>query len=148
MKINFKDIKVSNGFLKTVPRQSKLDIAKESFNNGSFNKSITINAQGYLIDGYSLWYVLNKEGYSGEIEVKTKGDYKPRYTRYVATVFDNNDKRYYWKVPETFNKKSLVGKRVLVRTFNGSTSVTVVRDFVDMFKPVSGKMQYILKIIE
>ena len=163
------EIKISNAFAVTTPREDKLKVCREYWDkHQEQDRDIVINKDNVLIDGYVQYLVLKENGVD-EAFVKKLGKkrtikhvkkdrvykepaYKSNTTTYIYGVHLNRraDKKYVWRVPNSWKgweNDLLPGDVILVRTQYGVKPVAITnieyRDKcpVDMrVKKVCGKV--------
>jgi hypothetical protein len=145
-RMKLSDIKISESFALTVPKESKMDECRKNWEKtGQQDRYIVVNKDGVLIDGY-IQYLILKENNVDDVMIRVsnrrrlnlrrrpKSAYDPAYrnkeTMYIFGHHPNdvNAKTYVWRVPETWNdfrECVRVGDSVNVETKFGDRCITV-----------------------
>lgn len=127
------EIVVSNRFLKTKPREKKLNEIREHMEKyGTLDKPIILQGD-LLVDGYARYFVAKEYGMKRVPCIQTSElniveDCKP--IAYIVGRFETSGKEYVWKVPHKITVE--VGDTVLVDSKfckKNRGVVTVVRVF-------------------
>lgn len=149
MKIKLSDIKISDSFANTVPREKKMNECRKNWENWHRqDRYIVVNTDGVLIDGY-IQYLVLKENNIGEAEIKVSNrrkkrwyrkniydwyapHYKKESTTYVYGVhLDSFDsKEYIWRVPKSwtwFAENVQICDKILCNTKHGVAPVVVTK---------------------
>lgn len=134
------EIKISNAFKEHEPSESKMEKCRKKFRKGKMDRQIVLDGNGYLIDGYVLYKVLEENNYSEDIPVVYR---KP--TTYVYGKHPGNDKEYIWKVPKKykgFDKKQ--GDVVLVHSNGTIQLVTITRIIKSNIPPINRRIKTVV----
>lgn len=129
------EIKISNAFKEHEPSEKKMEKCRKKFRKGKMDRQIVLDVNGYLIDGYVLYKVLEENNYSEDIPVVVYS--KP--TTYVYGKHPGNDKEYVWKVPKKckgFNKK--VGDVILVHS-KGRLQLVTISKIIKLNNPPTNR---------
>lgn len=144
--VNVNEIIIPEGF--SEPKKEKLDSKRIQWNSyGGQNKSIVINKENVLLDGY-IQYLLAKEFGCDEVYVKRVNiksckkyniGYRDCETAYIYGKHMNSkcDKEFVWRLKnKDFYKKDLIkiGDIICVNTKFGLTKV-VVRNICVLNEP-------------
>lgn len=141
MKIKFNEIVIPITFERTKPRESKINKCRMYYDTyGELDRSIVINKNNYLIDGYVAYLALKEKGFVyEEIDVKKingtmiteKYDsYINIPTIYVFGKHKDDGKEFMWRIPESKKGKAsslAIGQRILVNTKQGNQIIRVTR---------------------
>lgn len=106
--MDIKKIKIPSNFKYVSPK--KVVYAKDYISKyGVPDKHITVNQDGYLVDGYAR-YEAYKQLKHTYVPVETVS------TMYAICKHDGNNKKYYWKIPLhlTNDIKDCIGKEICV----------------------------------
>lgn len=134
------EIKISNAFKEHEPSESKMEKCRKKFRKGKMDRQIVLDGNGYLIDGYVLYKVLEENNYTEDIPVVYR---KP--ITYVYGKHPGNDKEYIWKVPKKckgFNKK--VGDVILVHSKGRLQLVTISKIIKLNNPPINRKIKTVV----
>lgn len=146
-RVNFENIKIPSCFEITKPREEKIQKHLNYYNrNGHFKKRLVINKFGYLEDGYIDYLILQRQGYTGEIEVELHTmNYENKNTKYVWGKHDGQDKEYLWRMPAKYiNENVEIGQRITVRTMKGLAQAIVTNvDILDR-SPISMRVRTVV----
>ena len=150
MNIKMSDIKISKSFASTTPKEEKMNICREFWNNNHKQiKDIVVNKDNILVDGYVQYLVL-KENCIENADVvkldrkkvfinrehKRKREYvEPSYKREATTyIFGMHPKyrikEYVWRVPTSWKgweNDLLPGDRIWVHTEYGIKPIIITR---------------------
>lgn len=147
LKMKLSEIKISNAFAATIPREGKVKACREYWEeNHEQDRDIVVNKDNVLIDGYIQYLVLKEKGIE-EVFVKQLGRkrryryvkkdrvyrepaYKNSTTTYIRGVHLNRrtDKEYIWRVPNSWKgweNDLLPGDVILVRTQYGVKPIAI-----------------------
>lgn len=163
MKRKLSEIKISNSFVNTIPKEKKMNECRENWENWHRqDRYIVVNTDGFLIDGY-IQYLVLKENSVKEAQIKISNRRKKRWyrkntydweiphyrkelTKYVYGVhlnsFDN--KEYVWRVPISwtwFAENVQVCDKILCNTRHGVAPVVVTRVQITDQCPVDFKVK-------
>ena len=134
------EIKISNAFKEHEPSESKMEKCRKKFRKGKMDRQIVLDGNGYLIDGYVLYKVLEENNYSEDIPVVYR---KP--TTYVYGKHPGNNKEYIWRVPKKykgFDKKQ--GDVVLVHSNGTIQLVTITRIIKSNIPPTNRRIKTVV----
>lgn len=122
-------IKIPEIYLKTPPKQWKLDACREYFREfGHIDRRVVVDKNGVLRDGYVGYLVLKENGVAGcDVVVNSQKQIKRHGKYYLFAVHKGNQKEYVWRIPERLLKGSGIGRFALVNTRNGLQWVRVKR---------------------
>lgn len=163
MKRKLSDIKISDSFANTTPREEKMNECRENWENWHRqDRYIVVNTDGVLIDGY-IQYLVLKENNIEEADIKVSNrrkkrwyrkniynwhvpHYKKESTTYVYGVhLDSFDsKEYVWRVPKSwtwFADNVQVCDKILCNTKYGISPVVVTKVMVNDKCPVDFKVK-------
>ena len=147
MKIDFRDIVISNEFLKTKPSEQKLQKCRESYKEGIMDRQIVINHNNMLIDGYVLYYVLKEAGYDDEIDVVYHGNLKGSPVTYVFGKHEGDDKERCWYINRSYKKmKDCIGHKATVQTRQGLQPITITEVKRSKTPPVEGLIRKVVYV--
>ena len=146
------NIKISEDFAKSTPKESKMNECRMYWNMGQEqDRYIVVNPDNVLLDGYIQYLVLKEndideaqvivaerthkcwrriclDGFDNDMPNKT---YKERKTTYIYGTHENDDKERVWRVPNSWWngwKDTLnVGDKLLVNTKNGRKIISITR---------------------
>ena len=147
LKMKLSEIKISNAFASTTPREDKVKACREYWNeHQEQDRDIVVNKDNVLIDGYIQYLILKEKGIE-EVFVKKLGRkritkhvkknrvhrepaYKNSETTYIRGVHLNRrtDKEYIWRVPNSWKgweNDLLPGDVILVRTQYGVKPIVI-----------------------
>lgn len=129
-KMRLDEIKIPDCFVKTPPKQWKLEACREYFKEyGRIDRRIIVDKKGVLRDGY-VGYLVLKEQEVDEIDVtvNSQKQIKCPDKYYIFAVHNGNPKEYIWRVPGRLVRKlDSIGHFALVNTRNGQQWVRVKR---------------------
>lgn len=149
MRRKLSDIKISDSFANTTPREEKMNECRENWKNfHRQDRYIVVNTDGVLIDGYIQYLVLKENNVEdAQIKVSNKRKkcwyrknthnwgfpyYRKEPTTYVYGVhlnsFDN--KEYIWRVPKSwtwFAENVQICDKILCNTKHGVAPVVVTK---------------------
>lgn len=162
-RMKLSDIRISDSFANTTPREEKMNECRENWKNfHRQDRYIVVNTYGVLIDGY-IQYLVLKENDVEDAQIKISNHrkkrwyrkntydwgfshYRKEYTTYVYGVhlnsFDN--KEYIWRVPKSwkwFAENVQVCDKILCNTKYGVAPVVVTRVMVNDKCPVYFKVK-------
>lgn len=143
------DIKISNSFANTTPRENKMNECRKNWKNWhGQDRYIVVNTDGVLIDGY-IQYLVLKENNIEEAEVKISNRRKKRWYRkntyeqiapkymneptvYVYGIHPKEEKRKerIWRVPKSWTNFAdiiRVGDSIKCCAKHGKAPVIVTR---------------------
>ena len=159
MRRKLSDIRISDSFANTIPREKKMNECRENWKNfHRQDRYIVVNTNGVLIDGY-IQYLVLKENNVEEAEVKISNrrkkcwyrknvndwkasHYRKEPTTYVYGIHPNglvNGKEYIWRVPKSWNwfsENVQVGDMIRCNTYYGVNTVIISRVLVTDECPV------------
>lgn len=161
-KMKLVDIKISESFKQTVPKEEKMQKCRNHWNeNHHQDRYIVVNNNNVLIDGYIQYLVLKENGIEdAEIILKHHSSknkmvnssklscrlsYKNRNTTYIYGIHPNSDdtKERVWRVPNSWvgwENDLLPGDKILVRTKHGVAPIIITKiDWLNKC-PVNGKV--------
>lgn len=145
------DIKIKNNFKRFKPNEDKLNKVRDHFDMyGTVDKNIIISEDGYLIDGYIRYLVL-QENHVGVIicEVAPITISKPKPRTYVYGYHQGNPtKEYVWVLRGNKVSNVEVGDLISVGTKYGRKSVVVSKTETLTTQPVNRKINRVLGIIK
>ena len=150
MKMRLSDIKISKSFAATTPKEEKMNICRDFWNNNYKQiKDIVINKDNILVDGYVQYLILKENNVENadvvklsrkkvliNREHKRKREYvEPSYKREVTTyIFGMHPKyrtkEYVWRVPiswKGWENDLLPGDRIWVHTKYGIKPIIITR---------------------
>ena len=135
------DIKIPNSFLKTQPNDTKLMACAKYYNKfGQLDKPITVNGNGYLVDGYVRYLVAKSMGMK---EVPTKLIAEERI--YVMGRHKDVGKKYWWVVKKkdevNFINHINVGDKIIVNTKKGQCPAIVAHIVTRDTPPINQKIK-------
>lgn len=121
------DIKIPEIYLKTPPKQWKLDACREYFGKfGHIDRRIVVDKNGVLRDGYVGYLVLKENGVADcDVVVNSQKQIKCPDKYYLFAVHEGKPKEYVWRIPKRLLKGSRIGRFALVNTRNGRQWVGV-----------------------
>ena len=139
------DIKVPDAFKKTQPSSTKLITCANYYKKfGQLDKPITIDTNGYLVDGYVRYVVAKRMGLN-EVPVKFLTDKRI----YVMAKHTDVGKEYWWVVnkkdEEKFAERIKVGDKILVNTKQGKCQVTITHIVTKDVPPIDRAIKTIVK---
>ena len=164
MKMRLSDIKISKSFAATTPKEEKMNICRDFWNNNHKQiKDIVVNKDNILVDGYVQYLVLKENNVENadvvklnrkkvfiNREYKRKRKYvEPSYKREVTTyIFGVHPKyrikEYVWRVPTSWKgweNDLLPGDRIWVHTEYGIKPIIITRiEWLDK-RPVNMKVK-------
>ena len=155
-KMKLSDIKISEAFANTIPKEEKLEECRKNWNeNHCQDRFVVVNRKNILIDGY-IQYLILKENNMNEAEVKisnkrkkrwnrkpVKKNFVPKYrdelTTYIFGVHPYSEikKEFVWRVPKTWSEAGWedglsVGDSILVDTKFGTRRIEITKiEFLD-----------------
>lgn len=150
MKMRLSDIKISKSFAATTPKEEKMNICREFWNNNHNQiKNIVVNKDNILVDGYVQYLVLKENNVENadvvkldrkkvfiNREHKRKREYvepscKREVTTYIFGVHPKyRIKEYVWRVPiswKGWENDLLPGDRIWVHTEYGIKPIIITR---------------------
>ena len=163
MKRKLSEIKISNSFVNTIPKEEKMNECRENWKNWHRqDRYIVVNTDGFLIDGYIQYLVLKENDVEdAQIKISNKRKkcwyrkntynwgflyYRKEFTTYVYGVhlnsFDN--KEYVWRVPKSwtwFAENVQVFDKILCNTKYGVAPVVVTKVQITDQCPVDFKVK-------
>lgn len=121
------EIKIPEIYLKTTPKQWKLDACREYFKEfGHIDRRVIVDENGVLRDGYVGYLVLKENGIADcDVVVNSKRQIKCPDKYYLFAVHEGCQKEYAWRIPKRLLKVPRIGKFALVNTRNGMQWVRV-----------------------
>ena len=154
-KMKLSDIKISEAFANTIPKEEKLEECRKNWNeNHCQDRFVVVNRKNILIDGY-IQYLILKESNVDEAEVKisnkcrerwnrkpVKKNFVPQYrdelTTYIFGVHPYSVKKeFVCRVPKTWSEAGWedglsVGDSILVDTKFGTRRIEITKiEFLD-----------------
>ena len=150
MNIKMSDIKVPKSFASTTPKEEKMNICREFWNNNHNQiKNIVVNKDNILVDGYVQYLVLKENNVENADVVKldrkkvfinrehkrkreyVELSYKRETTTYIFGIHPKSRiKEYVWRVPTSWKgweKDLLPGDRIWVHTKYGIKPIIITR---------------------
>lgn len=121
------NIKIPENYLKTPPKQWKLDACREYFREfGHIDRRIVVDKNGILRDGYVGDLVFKENGITDcDVVVNSKKQIKCPDKYYLFAVHEGHQKEYAWRIPKKLLKGCRIGRFALVNTRNGMQWVRV-----------------------
>lgn len=121
------EIKIPEIYLKTSPKQWKLDACREFFGKfGHIDRRIVVDKNGVLRDGYVGYLVLKENGIADcDVVVNSQRQIKRPDKYYLFAVHEGSPKEYVWRIPKRLLGGSRIGRFALVNTRNGRQWVRV-----------------------
>lgn len=139
MKINIEDIIIPEIFKACPPNKNKLQKCRDNYNNGILDRTIYVDKDNLLMDGYVLYTILKEAGVK-EIDV-SRGDI------YIWATHPNNRKKYCWRVKEGFNEVYKHYKKIaIVDTSKGLRPVRIEEIFFSENSPVDTEIKEVVKL--
>ena len=148
-KMKLSDIKISETFASSTPKESKMDECRYNWNTWHRqDRVIVVNHNNVLIDGYIQYLVLKENGVN-EAEVKISNERKKRWYRKDVTKWENTyyrhetttyiygfhpnakePKELVWRVPKAWKgweNDLLPGDMILVDTKYGIRKIVITK---------------------
>ena len=167
VKMKLSEIKISNAFALTTPKDDKLNACRNYWKeNHEQDRDIVVNKNNVLIDGY-IQYLVLKENNVEEAEIKISTRRKKRWyrknvedwniphyrdetTTYVYGKHPNSncDKEFMWRVPKSMtwlSENVQVGDSILCQTKFGIAPVIVTKVEVLDKCPVDFRVKKVVK---
>lgn len=130
-------IKIRDSFANSKPNKSRMKRKRYLYKYYGIYKSIVVDGNDVLIDGYMTYLILKEFGVKSTKVVNlgekyyTSKFFKEKEIYYLYGIHSGNDKEYVWVIPENKVDKIigqvLPGDQVIVNTMYGKETVTVTR---------------------
>lgn len=157
-KIKLSDVKISNMFKNSPPNEQKMNRVRRNYiKYGVQDKPIVLDKDGFLVDGYARYLILQEFGeeYAKCVHkknaIKKIPNYKKTPTYYIYGVHSHCKNEFVWRIPSTrideFIGKVLPGDTVLVGTKNGTRSITVTRIELLEKPPINKCIKKVIRVI-
>ena len=150
MNIKMSDIKVPKSFAATTPKEEKMSVCRDFWNNNHKQiKDIVINKDNVLVDGYVQYLVLKENSVENadvlklgtkklfvnkryKIRHREKQSYKKETVTYIFGIHPNSKlkKEYVWRVPVSWKgweNDLLPGDRIWAHTKYGIKPIIITR---------------------
>lgn len=138
VKININDIRISEMFSRTKPREEKMKFYRDTYEKyKAFRKLPVLDKNNYLVDGYIPYLLMKECGFDGVFVIKDMNKLceNTKNTMYIygTHLVGYNDKVYIWRVPKAnfwndFRDKIKVGDVVRCSGLDGSSPLIEVKD--------------------
>ncbi len=156
--IKLSDVKISNMFKNSPPNEKKMNRIRHNYiKYGVQDKPIVLDKNGFLIDGYARYLILQEFGeeYAKCIHkknvIKKIPNYKKTPTYYIYGLHSGCDKEFVWRIPCTrideFVGKVIPGDSVLVNAKNGTRSITVTKIELLEKSPIDQCIKKVIRVI-
>lgn len=142
MVMQFDDIIISNDFAAHPPKENKMKVCREAYDQGIKDRRLVVTPNNVLVDGYVLYLVMKENGFHGTVDVNMK-----RYsTTYVFGKHEGSDKEYVWYANMSFKKlRDKIGQTAMVETRLGVQPIIITKVIKSYSAPVKGKIR---KVVE
>lgn len=147
-KMVLSDIKIKDSFVKSIPKEKKLDECRRIWN--MYNRQdryIVVNRNGELIDGYIQYLVLKENGVKeARVKISEKRrkcwdrinpdeiipQYRKQYTTYIFGIIvgSKSKKERVWRVPNAWvgwEHDLLPGDKILVHSKNRIVPIVITQ---------------------
>lgn len=157
VKININDIRISEMFSRTKPREEKMKFYRDTYEKyKAFRKLPVLDKNNYLVDGYIPYLLMKEYGYENVVVLKdynynskTKSDKDFIVYVYGIHIEDKEGEKFVWKIPnnsrwDKVRRETRVGSTIMCNTVQGKKPVIVTSIIVSDIPPREGKIKTVV----